>query len=159
MNRHRLAVAIALLALSAASAPLFAGGPYQYHAVTPCRVADTRACSANNTTPYCGTGPGFGLVSFTFQGVCGVPSGATAVTLNATIVQATAAGFLKLFPAGTTEPLVSTLNFVAGEPALANGAIVPLSALSVSQTTDLTARIAVGPGTAYLVLDVTGYFQ
>jgi hypothetical protein len=45
----------------------------------------------------------------------------------------------------------------AGEPAIANGAIVPL-------TTDPTANMSVflgtGPGThADLVLDVTGYFQ
>ncbi len=155
MNRHRFAIAVVLFAMVAASAPLGAGGPYQYHAITPCRVADTRACSGSNTTASCGSGPSFGLANFTFQGVCGVPSGATAVTLNATIVQPTAQGYLKLFPAGTTEPLVSTLNYNAGEPALANGAIVPLAAT----TPDLTARIAVGPGTAYLVLDVTGYFQ
>ena len=52
---------------------------------------------------------------------------------------------------------MSTINASAGEPALANGAIVPL-------TVDPTFNVSVvygtaGGGTTHVILDVTGYFQ
>jgi hypothetical protein len=64
---------------------------------------------------------------------------------------------MRLWPYNTTMPLVATINFNAGEPAIANGAIAPL-------TTNPTANVSVYLGTggsthADLVLDVTGYFQ
>ena len=52
------------------------------------------------------------------QGVCGVPSGAKAVSVNVTAVGPAGLGFLTLFPQGTTQPVVSNLNYSAGEPAL-----------------------------------------
>ena len=158
MNRHRLAVAIALLALSAASAPLFAGGPYQYHALTPCRVFDTRTVSTQtNGNPI----PASATQNYRIQGNCGVPNGAAAVTLNLTVVAPTAAGFVSLWPSGGTFPTVSTINVTAGEPALANGAIVPLAAVSLSTDKDLALvyGIAAGTATTHVIVDITGYFQ
>lgn len=155
MNRLRIAslfAAAAALAVALLPSPASAqtGGPYSFYAVTPCRAVDTRT--------------GFGGVvnssvtrNFTIQTVCGVPSGAKAVALNVTITGPTAAGFLSLWPAGGSMPLVSTINFVAGEQALANGAIVPLAAT----TPDLSLIYGVGGGSAtvHVILDVTGYFQ
>jgi hypothetical protein len=149
-----------------AAVPAFAqGGPFQYHALTPCRVVDSRTVSATETTD--GNPLQHGLHCFIVQGQCGVPSGAAAVTANFTIVGPTQAGDLRLSPNSGTEPTVSTLNYNAGEPALANGAIVPLAASAASCSTtnttgnatgDLRARIAT-TGTSHLVVDVTGYFQ
>ena len=66
-------------------------------------------------------------------------------------------GFFSMWPAGGTFPVVSTLNFLAGEPAIANGAIVPLGA---SATQDLAlAYGTAGGGQTHAILDVTGYFQ
>ena len=48
---------------------------------------------------------------------------ATAFSLNAT-VPTTALGYLTLWPTGTAQPLVSTLNAV-GDAIVANAAIVP----------------------------------
>ncbi|MGH9367869.1 MAG: hypothetical protein ACRD3M_09375, partial [Thermoanaerobaculia bacterium] len=78
-----------------------------------------------------------------------------AATLNVTMVAPTRAGFLTIWPFNTTRPLVSTINAAAGEPAIANGAIVPLTAgaLSISVVYG-TAQ----PGTSHVVIDVTGYF-
>lgn len=127
-------------------------GPYQFYAITPCRVADTRA--------------GFGGIvaasstrTFQFRGICGIPSNASAVTVNATVVGPTANGFLSLWPAGTTFPGVATILFNAGEPALGNGAIVPLGTVAAGQP-DMAAiyGVAGGSATLHLVLDVTGYF-
>lgn len=123
----------------------------QFYAVTPCRAADTRA--------------GFGgvmsqgaLRNFTIKGVCGVPVTAKAVSLNATVVAPQADGHTVLWPTGGSVPLVSTLNFVAGEPAIANGAIIPVAAT----TPDLSATYGTccgGTSTTHLILDITGYFQ
>ncbi len=129
-------------------------GPYQFYAITPCRVLDTR-----DSNPTLNQG---GIVnvatnrSFTIQGRCGVPAGAKAATLNLTITQPTVAGFVSIYPAGPLpSPLISTINFNAGEPALANGAIVPLAAT----TPDLGLVYGTsGGGTVQVVIDVTGYF-
>ncbi|HVS00714.1 MAG TPA: hypothetical protein VMW27_29105 [Thermoanaerobaculia bacterium] len=146
-----------LLALGlafAAATPAKADGPFQFHSLTPCRIVDTR----NAAGPTGGPALNHGQVrSFPIQGNCGVPSGAKAVALNVTVVSPAGGGHLTIFPSGTSVPLVSTLNFNAGEPALANGAIVPLSA----NANDLSTQPAVigGNGTVHLILDVTGYFQ
>jgi len=139
-------------------APSFAqaGGPYQYHSLTPCRLADTR----NPTGPS--GGPILvdqGTRSFPVQGLCGVPVGATAVTVNVTAVGPNGQGYLTLYPTGITRPVVSNLNFSAGEPALGNGAIVPLADQAL-HAMDLTvySRVATAGGTVHMVLDVTGYF-
>jgi hypothetical protein len=145
-----LAVAACLM-LAVLPAPSFAqGGPFQYHSLTPCRVADTRAAQGPILVDA-------GTRTFSVQGVCGVPSGAKAVSINVTAVGPNGAGFLTLFPAGTTQPVVSNLNFAAGEPALGNGAIVPLAAAAPDLS--VFSRVAIASGTVHMVIDVTGYFQ
>ena len=42
-------------------------------------------------------------------------SGVSAVILNATVISPSAMGFLTIFPAGTTKPVVSDLNYANGE--------------------------------------------
>jgi hypothetical protein len=92
--------------------------------------------------------------------------GAKAAALNVTVVTPNGAGYLKLFPVGIAQPPVSTINYNAGEPALANGAIVPLgtsdgTGCPTACPADLSifTRVAVAGGTVHAVLDVTGYFQ
>lgn len=145
--------AVSVLTASTASAV----GPLTFYSVTPCRIADTR-----NPVNAQGTGgPALAaqvVRNFTVRGLCGIPlNGPLAVVLNATVVTPTGAGHLIMFPAGGALPNVSNLNFAAGEPALGNGAIVPMN------PTDPTYHIAVFAGipagtTMHLVLDVTGYF-
>lgn len=146
---------VALLAIglgTLASLPAAeAAGPFQFYSITPCRLLDTRIA---------GQGPALtsGVTrNVQVQGKCGIPNGAKAATLNVTITQPTEAGHLILWPSGGSQPGVSTINFVTGEPALANGAIVPLSAILGG---DLSVQPFVwNTGTVHLVLDVTGYFQ
>jgi hypothetical protein len=157
MTATRLLRSVFLVALiSFIGAPAASpAGPFQFFSVTPCRIVDTR------TTPNGPTaGPSLagGIPrSFPIMNLCGVPVTAKAVALNVTIVGPTVDGFLSIYPHNTSAPLVSTINFVAGEPALANGAIVPL-------TVDPSLHISVllgtqGGGNAHVILDVTGYFQ
>jgi hypothetical protein len=149
---HRLVSVAFLTAGLFLSLPAHADGPFQYYTVSPCRVVDTR--SADGPALQDGA-----IREFPIQGSCGVPVGAKAVVLNVTAVSPTGAGHLRLFPSGIAMPTVSTVNFVAGDTAIANGAIVPLANQSL-EPDDLSvfARV-VGPGTVHLLLDVNGYFQ
>jgi hypothetical protein len=141
-----------LLATSSASAA--AAGPYQFFTLPPCRVVDTR----NPTGPLGGPSLAGGATrSFPITGTCGIPSTAKAVVFNVAVVGPTGSGHMRMWPYNTTMPLVAAINFDAGEPAIANGAIAPLT---TSPTANISVYLATGAGTnANLVLDVTGYFQ
>lgn len=152
MKRSRRLVLLGIALAAVASArPALAQAGLQFYAVTPCRAVDTR--SGNGGIIAAAT-----LRNFTIKGVCNVPGTAKAVSLNATIASPTVDGFFSLWPAGTAFPTVSTLNFLAGEAALANGAIVPLN---TSTTPDLSTAYGTGSGagTTHVIIDVTGYFQ
>jgi hypothetical protein len=120
----------------------------RFHTVTPCRLADTRQPPgqplAANTSR-----------SFPVAGACGVPADAGAVAVNATAVNPTDLGDLRLFPAGQSAPLASALNFIPGRTR-ANNAVVPLGADGrVTVQCDMPAGSL---GATHLVLDVFGYF-
>jgi hypothetical protein len=124
-------------------------GPYQYYSLSPCRVVDTRNAAGTNG------GPALGTVARDFQirGTCGVPLSAHAVAVNITVTSASSSSWLTIWPSGSAKPFVSTINFDPTTPALANGAIVGLSA----NTNDLSVANAIG--NVHLIIDVTGYFQ
>jgi hypothetical protein len=147
------AVAAAILAVSTASA----AGPFQFYSVTPCRIADTR--NPSNAQGTGGPALAAGAIrNFPVVGVCGVPTDAKAAALNVTVVSPTLEGFIKIWPYNTAMPPVSTINFAAGEPAIANGAIVPLTVNPTFQIS-VVYGTAVPGGSTHLILDVTGYFK
>jgi hypothetical protein len=151
MLKHAAVSTLTSVLVLSALATAQADGPFQYHPLAPCRVADTR--SGN------GGALAFGADrSFQVQGVCGIPNGARAASLNVTVVGSTAGGgFLTLYPSGITRPGVSTINFVAND-IVANGAIVPLGAAGAPPSADL--RVYAGAlGNTNVILDVSGYFQ
>jgi hypothetical protein len=127
------------------------GSGLNFYPLTPCRVADTRAAA--------GFGGPFGLPSLaagtsrTFpvnESICGAPAGAGAYSLNVTGVPQGPLGALEIWPAGSAQPVVSTLNSYTGA-VVANAAIVPagtgFGGINVSVTNP-----------ADLVLDINGYF-
>ena len=118
--------------------------------MTPCRVFDTRLVGLQTTgAPLtCGGDYDFTLAG----GTCGVPSGASAVSLNVTVTAPSAQGNLRLFASGTPAPFVSSLNYVAGQTR-ANNAIAPLS------SGGHIAVLCAPSGTAHVIADVNGYFQ
>jgi hypothetical protein len=73
--------------------------------------------------------------------------------VNVTVVNATATGNLTVYPAGSTVPLASTVNFRA-VAARANNAVVSLGASG-----SVGVFCSMPSGTADFVLDVTGYFE
>lgn len=147
------AVVLTLAAVATALPDVaFADGPFRFFAITPCRIFDSRA-DGDGATPLSN-----GLHSIRVQGVCGVPVGAKAAALNVTVVTPTRDGHITLWPTGATEPVVSTLNFLAGESALANGAISPLGPDN-GGANDLNFRYSMAPpASGHIIFDVTGYF-
>lgn len=138
-------------------------GPYQYYAVTPCRVYDTRP-----GMPSAG-GENGGIMltatprSFRMRGFCGIPNTAAAVSVNLTITNPQAAqGDLRVAPFPGAFPAQSTSNYYAGET-VANGAIVPLGTVDPGTGPDIQIDAAGAPFTQtwtyHLLIDVTGYFQ
>ncbi|HEY2361733.1 MAG TPA: hypothetical protein VGK36_11485 [Candidatus Angelobacter sp.] len=121
-------------------APPAAGG-LSLFALTPCRVLDTRTSPVHppTATPF--------DVSVALSG-CGAPTTAQSFVLNATVVPPAPFGFLTLWPAGTTQPLVSTLNAIDGA-ITSNMAIVPTVSGAIS---------AFGSHPVQLILDISGYF-
>jgi hypothetical protein len=98
---------------------------------------------------------------FDGTGDCGIPTGATGVSVNVTLAQPKSNGNIRLWPYGGSMPLVSTLNVTTSDNALANGAIIPLPAYNAANP-DISVRFTTGSRvgtTVQLILDVTGYFQ
>jgi hypothetical protein len=126
--------------------------PPGFFTVTPCRLIDTRAVEGERGGPalMAGATRTFDVVA----GSCSIPASARAISVNVTVTQATAAGYLQLFPAGGGTPTVSTINYSAGRTR-GNNAIVRLGDLG-----QLAVRCGQAAGTtAHFILDVNGYFQ
>jgi hypothetical protein len=151
MLKHKAIPTLTSVLVLSALATAQADGPFQYHPLAPCRLADTRSGSGGPIASGADR-------SFQVQGLCGVPSGAKAVSLNVTVVASqTGGGYLTLYPSGIEKPKASTINFVAND-VIANGAIVPLGAAGVPPNADL--RVYAGAlGNTNVILDVSGYFQ
>jgi hypothetical protein len=123
---------------------------YEFHPVTPCRVADTRA-SQGKTGAF---GPP-ALAALTPREIpvreagCGIPATAAAYAVNFTAVPQGFLGYLITWPAGMAMPNVSTLNAYDGQ-VTANAAIVPAG---------WNGEIAVQARDATeVIIDVSGYF-
>jgi hypothetical protein len=124
--------------------------PPDFYTVPPCRLVDTR-----NPIGALG-GPALGASSqrlFALAGVCGVPAGVRAVSLNLAVTQPLAGGDLRMFPADqTVAPITSAINFATGQT-LANNMILAVDASgSIRVQND-------AQGTVHLILDVNGYFK
>ena len=164
LRRVGMLIFVGMVLMSATQAK--ADGPFQFNSLNPCRVLDTRCA---NDAPTCGAltnapKPNPGPYNYQLQGKCGVPQGAKAATVNVTVVSPSHAGNLSVYPSNLTSQAgaaVSTINFAAGEPALANGAIVPLAPFGSGSDLAIYLNMAVvAPGgKVHFIVDVTGYFQ
>ncbi|GAC1668713.1 MAG: hypothetical protein NVS9B8_11230 [Candidatus Limnocylindrales bacterium] len=119
-----------------------------YHPIAPVRVLDTRislgAVRLSNGVPQ----------TFAVAGPAGVPTTASAVTGNLTVVGQTRDGYVSLTPAPTSSPTTSTLNFPLSD-IRANGVTMPLGA---GGSLSATYKGGTGSDTTELVFDVTGYY-
>ena len=77
-------------------------------------------------------------------------SGIAAVTMNVTVTEPTSSGFVTVYPAGSTQPTASNLNFTAGQ------STPNLVTVKVGDGGKVTLTNNSG-GTVHLIADVAGY--
>ena len=128
----------------------FASG-YGFTPVVPVRVFDSRPGEADGVVVVAKQRFGGGnVLRVKVTGVGGVPgSGVGAVSLNVTVVDPLAAGFVTVFPCGAL-PVASSLNFVAGQT-VPNAVIAPVS---VGGEVCLFSSVD-----TFLLADVNGWFE
>ena len=82
----------------------------------------------------------------------GLPAGARAGVINLTVTETEAAGFVAVFPAGTTYPGNSSINWFGPNQNLANGIIASV---------DAAGRVTIrgGVNKTHVVIDVQGYLS
>jgi len=141
-------------------------------AITPCRLVDTRGASGgfNGIAPF--SGPSIsaaGTITIPVQSPteasadttpapCGViPSIAQAYSFNLTVVpkvSGTAVDYVSMWPAGSTQPVVSTLDDPQGA-IVSNAAIVPAGP-AVSPGYGGISVFNAGPSTTDVIIDMNG---
>jgi hypothetical protein len=121
-----------------------------FFTLTPCRLIDTR-----------GGGPleGGSIYEISVTGFCGVPSTATAVSANVTVVGATAGGYVVFWPAQGSFPPTSTISFSAGQ-VRANNAVLGLAPGYFGAAGAVWVYADLGDfDSVHVIIDVSGYFQ
>jgi len=119
-------------------------GASQFVPVAPTRILDTRSSGAKPTAGSTTVVP--------IAGASGVPAtGVTAVVLNLTATEATGAGFVTVFPTGTSRPNVSSMNLEYAGQTIPNLVTVPLGA-------DGSVSVYSQSGT-HLIADIAGYYE
>src|SRR5271165_4661239 len=124
------------------------GSTLAFYPLTPCRVADTRNPPGDLGGPYLSGGVARDLPILEASS-CNIPSSAQAYSLNFTAVPHVPLGYLTVWPAGQTQPVVSTLNALT-TTTTANAAIVPAGTLG-----DIEVFAS---NDSDLVIDINGYF-
>ena len=121
-----------------------------YSALTPARLADTRAQQPTVDGLFSGAGAIAGGTSYEIQvtGRASVPTTATAAVINLTVTGATGPGFATAYPCGGDVPTASSINYGSGTTR-PNELIAKLSP---------TGRICVfARTTTDVIVDVVGY--
>ena len=110
---------------STASNPVMPTPGNGFTSLTPVRILDTRSNSG-----YFGEGQtlgGDGSITLQITGQNGVPINATSVVLNVTVTSTNGSSYLVVYPAGSTKPDTSSLNWTNGQT-VANLVEVPIGA-------------------------------
>ena len=119
----------------------------RFFTLFPSRIVDTRNGTGGFSSPITAGG----TMVVTVAGHGGVPAvGATAVIVNVTVANPTAASNLTIWPDLATRPTASDLNWVAGQT-VPNLVVVQLSA---GGKIDIYNPF----GTANVIVDVVGYY-
>jgi hypothetical protein len=121
-----------------------AAPPSGYSPVTPFRFADSRI--SHRITKLLAGVP----KKIKVAGVAGIPSDASAVSANFTVVKPNGSTWLTVYNCAATVPTASTLNFGTGD-IVANAGVFPLSSAG--------ELCVVSPSQTDLVIDITGHFR
>jgi hypothetical protein len=120
-------------------------GASDYFAVEPCRAVDTRTAG-----PALAAGEERVFYLGGVPGNCPSFYGSRALSVNVTVVDATAPGYLQIHAAGSLLPDTATLNYRAGI-ARSNNAVVSLNARG-----QLAVSVTQESGTVHVIVDVNG---
>ncbi|MDX3533524.1 PKD domain-containing protein [Streptomyces sp. MB09-01] len=135
-------------AVSAVNEVAFVTQGSDFTPYAPTRLLDTR----DGTGAVKGKVAPYGSARVKVGGNGAIPAGVTAVVLNITVTNTTAAGHITAFAEGTTRPTTSNVNFKAGQT-VPNLVIVPVGK---NGYVELANR---GSQSVDLIADVTGYFS
>jgi hypothetical protein len=125
-------------------------GGSEFIPVDPIRMADTRSYDRGLNSLTSGRMlPAGKVLEIGIAGARGLPSGATAATVNIVALGASKPGWLRVVPCGSSSD-ISTLNFSSPSP-IANGSNVKLSSKG--------SICIVGMTTSHVVVDVTGVWK
>jgi hypothetical protein len=127
--------------------------PSELITIVPCRLMDTRAGEDNvgpRSAPL-GSNDTYIVAVRGTNGKCTIPTTATGVALNVTVVNPTAGSFLTVFPADAALPLASSLNYAPGQGPTPNGVTVSLSS-------DGAVAFFNRNGTVDVIADIVGYY-
>lgn len=129
-----------------------AANPLVFVAMTPCRVADTRASQGfpaafGPPSLVAGASRTFPMQS---SASCALPAAAQAYSLNVTAVPAGPSGFITAYPTGQTLPLAATLVW-SGGALTSNAAIV---SAGTNGSIEVYANVATD-----IVIDINGYYS
>ena len=130
--------------------------PLAFYELTPCRVIDTRGATGPLGGPA--LSPGVSVRTFPMTGICGIPATAKAVSVNQTVTEASAAGFIRVYAGdltGALIPITSAVSFSAGKTRANNGIV----ALAQDGTGTIAVENDAVGGTLHFILDVNGYFE
>ena len=120
-----------------------------FGALVPARLLDSRVGGSTVDGVFAGGGVRVAgsVTELTVAGRGGVPVGAGAVVLNVTVSEASAAGFVTVFPCGGSRPNASNVNYVGGQT-VANAVVA---------TVGVGGAVCVfTSATAHLIVDVNG---
>jgi acid phosphatase type 7 len=118
-----------------------------FHTLTPCRTVDTRISGGALAAGE--------IRKLVAPGVCGIPAGAVAVSVNVTATGGSAAGALAVYPGDLAAPPgVETVRFRAGQTR-ANNALVGLA--SDGSGSYVVQNTSGGP--VHAIVDVNGWFE
>lgn len=132
-------------------APAGSPGALTFQTVSPCRILDTRLANGTFGGPSLLAGNTRNVpVSSAPACASSTVSAASAYSLNATVLPSGVFGYLSMWPAGQSQPTVSTLNAIDGA-LTSNAAIVP--AVSAGAAINVF-----GSSTGHLILDLNGVF-
>jgi hypothetical protein len=154
-----LVMSLGLLAVGSIASATDVTQSLTFVGITPCRILDTRGlgftlqagppslvAGADRTFQITGTVPGV-------PAQCGIPTTAVAISVNFTVTGFAGQRDLRVFPAGSTLPLVSIINYQLEN--IANATTVPLGPSGGGQN-GITVHCDAA-GTDFLA-DVNGYY-
>ena len=119
--------------------------------IAPCRLADTRPVGVGVRQTPVGAGETVTFTVWGTNGDCSIPTTATGISANVTVVDPTAASFLTVFPADVGRPNASNLNYTAGQAPVPNSVTVKLSS-------DGKLNVFNNQGRVDVIIDIVGFY-